>query len=240
MLSYISPHRLNHGGAETQNFTENMDKIKYLVIFLLSLPAILIAQNQANVWYFGNKAGIDFNNSPPTPLVNGQMFTQEGCASISDQHGNLMFYSDGDSVWNRNHVAMPNGNNLLGNWTSTQSAIIIPRPLSMRYYYIFTSGASGLGTYNYTMVDMTLDNCNGDVVTTKKNIFLSDRTTEKQTAIRHGNGKDFWAIMHVTSTDTYKVFLITDTGVNATPVISKAGPVFQGFAWAGYLKGSHD
>ncbi|TXI67741.1 MAG: hypothetical protein E6Q46_02540 [Flavobacterium sp.] len=72
------------------------------------------AQGEANIWYFGNKAGISFNSGVPVPLLDGQMQADEGCATLSDANGNLLFYTNGITVWNRNHQIMPNGTGLMG------------------------------------------------------------------------------------------------------------------------------
>lgn len=104
----------------------------------------LYAQKEANNWYFGINAGIKFNDDGSvSPLDGGQTQTNEGCSSISDPEGNLLFYSDGRTVWDRNHVIMPNGNyfggtGLLGDPSSTQSCIIVPKKDNPNIYYIFT------------------------------------------------------------------------------------------------------
>src|SRR5690606_40705031 len=104
------------------------------------------------------------------------------CSTISDNNGNLMFYTDGVSVWNKNHDIMLNGTNLFGDISSTQSAIIVPKPLSNNIFYIFTvddkAGENGL---RYSEVDITLDNGLGGLTTTKNNL-LDSSTTEKITA----------------------------------------------------------
>src|SRR6187399_2322300 len=95
-----------------------------LLFFIISLPA----QNQTNNWFFGDSAGITFNTSPPSLIFGSGLNTAEGSASISDINGNLLFYSDGVSVWDRNNNVMNNGTGLLGHISSTQSAIIVPKP----------------------------------------------------------------------------------------------------------------
>ena len=97
-----------------------------------------MAQGEANIWYFGSNAGIDFNSGVPVSLPASQMSTWEGCASIADGAGNLRFYTDGNSVWTHNHTVMNNGTGLMGSFSSTQSAIIVPRPNNPDIYYIFT------------------------------------------------------------------------------------------------------
>jgi gliding motility-associated-like protein len=116
-------------------------KILLLLIFMSSAA---LAQGEANNWFFGQFGGIKFlEDGSVIPLPGGQMFTSEGCSTISDAEGNLLFYTDGRNVWDRNHVLMPNGNynagtGLLGDPSSTQSGIIVPKKDDPNIYYIFT------------------------------------------------------------------------------------------------------
>lgn len=102
------------------------------------------AQKEASNWYFGINAGLHFNDDGSvSALAGGEMQTNEGCSSISDADGNLLFYTDGRTVWDRNHTIMPNadyfgGTGLLGDPSSTQSAIIVPKKGDPNIYYIFT------------------------------------------------------------------------------------------------------
>lgn len=112
-----------------------------LFFFLLSLS--LFAQGEANNWYFGQFAGVTFNTNPPTALLDGQLTTLEGCSSISDTSGNLVFYTDGRTVWDKEHNIMPNadyfgGTGLMGDPSSTSSGLIVPHPTQPNLYYIFT------------------------------------------------------------------------------------------------------
>ena len=50
----------------------------------------------------------------PKLLKDGALNTFEGVASISDYKGNLLFYTDGQKVWNSKHEIMPNGDGLMG------------------------------------------------------------------------------------------------------------------------------
>ena len=122
------------------------------------------AQKEAAIWYFGNNAGLDFNSGAPVPLTDGVLVTDEGCAVISDTFGNLLFYTDGLSVWNRNHQLMPNGTGLLGDPSSSQSAIVIPQPGSSSIFYVFTVDKEGRANgLNYSIVDLTLNGGLGDI-----------------------------------------------------------------------------
>src|SRR5688572_18290741 len=119
--------------------------MKVTCTFLLVLAAVFtsLAQKEGYVWYFGGNAGLNFATSPPTVLTNGAVNTAEGSASISNSAGNILFYSDGVTVYNQNHTVMANGNGLLGNFSTTQSAIIVKQPGSSSKYYIFTQQMTG-------------------------------------------------------------------------------------------------
>ncbi len=198
-------------------------------------------QGQETNWYFGNLAGLNFATTPPTPLTNSAMNAFEGCATISDTTGNLLFYTNGNMVWNKNHVAMPAGNSLNGDGAATQTAIIIPAPQNLNKYYIFTvdtnGGPRGLC---YSEVDMTLNGGLGDV--TVKNVQLITPVTEKLTAIKRANNIDVWVVVHGWNSDAFHVFQITPAGVSITPITSNVGSVHGSiYTFAhGYMKASQD
>ena len=97
-----------------------------------------ISQNQANIWYFGYNAGVDFNTSTPTPLLDSQIYTEEGCASIADANGDLLFYTDGTTVYNRIHKPLLNGTDLNGDISSTNSALIVQKHGDSNRYYLYS------------------------------------------------------------------------------------------------------
>ena len=213
------------------------------ILFIICFSTLLHAQREAGIWYFGIKAGIDFNSGAPVALNNGLLITQEGCATISDKNGNLLFYTDGSTIWNANHKTMPNGSGLLGHSSSTQSAIIVPNPLNPKIYYIFTvdqpndKNADGNvltnvddksnDGLNYTEVNMSLNGGLGDVNPLKKNIHLITynpnnaeeaalKCSEKITAVQHNDGNSYWVVTHFT--DSFYAFNVTASGVQETPV----------------------
>lgn len=210
-----------------------------LVSFFMLATQFVNAQGEANIWYFGRNAGVDFNSGVPVGLTNGALNTGEGCASISDRNGNLIFYTDGIFVYNRNHQQMPNGFGLQGNPSSAQSAIIVPRPGSNTRFYIFTVAAEGLPPgFRYSEVDITLNNGLGDVIAANKNTLLFTPSTEKVTAVKHANGLYVWVIGHGLNTNRYYAYLVDCNGVNA-PVTSDVGQV-EGWPGWGCLTASPD
>lgn len=209
-----------------------------LIVVSFFILNIGFAQNEANVWYFGNNAGLDFNSGMPVALTDGQMATQEGCASIANSSGQLQFYTDGTTVWNRNHSIMNNGTGLNGNFSSTQSAIIVPKPESSNIYYIFTVDYQGqINGLQYSEVDMNLDGGLGGI-TTNKNILLITPVLEKLTAVKHANGTDIWVIAHKNGSAEFYSYLVTNTEIQS-PVITNIGFSYSGSAFsenAGYMK----
>ena len=121
--------------------------------FLLLLFSLFSSygQKEAAIWYFGENAGLDFRSGVPVALEDGALSTLEGCATIFDTEGNLLFYTDGSTVWNRNHLVMPNGTQLLGNATSTQSAIIVPKPNDSDIFYVFTEDMKEISMGSITL-----------------------------------------------------------------------------------------
>ena len=196
------------------------------------------SQNEANIWYFGINAGLDFNSGSPVALTNGQLVTDEGCATLSDSNGNLLFYTDGSTVYNRNHVVMLNGSGLLGHSSSSQSATIVPKPGSGTLFYVFTvdyeTRPNGMC---YSVIDITLDGGLGGI-TAEKNVLILTPTLENLGVTKHANGVDYWIMTHGDISNTKYAYLLTSTGLNTTPVISNIGTVVinSGFYQAGFLK----
>ena len=155
---------------------------RLLTFFLLFLVLQIFSQKQANIWYFGQNAGIDFNFTPPKALADGELDTLEGCSTFSDANGNLLFYSDGTSVFDKNHDIMnfsdgsTSQNQLLGDPSATQSGMIIPKPLSDDIFYLFTvTDQSNSKGFNLYTIDMSLNSGNGLLLTkTMMGVFLQN------------------------------------------------------------------
>jgi gliding motility-associated-like protein len=190
----------------------------------------LSSQNEYRHWYFGNHAALDFISSTPVPLWNSVMDAYEGCATISDASANLLFYTDGTTIYNASHTVMANGSGILGAFTPAQGAIIIKQPGSVNLYYLFTVGNGNPNDLRYTLVDMSLASGQGSVVA--KNISVcSCKLHEKITATKHCNGVDYWIVVrdrgYGNPLDSYKSFLLTSAGVSTTPIVSPASPTIS-------------
>jgi gliding motility-associated-like protein len=195
---------------------------------------------QANYWYFGAHAGLNYNtSSPPSVLSDGQTWMfgtgYEGSASISDENGNLLFYSDGIVIWNKNHNIMQNGTDI--GTASTQGAMIVPYPGNNNLYYFFNFRWDPIAwqtNFQYSVVDMTLDNGLGGVIPFSKSILLLENTTTHLSAVFHKNGEDIWVVTHGFGDNQYYSFLVTSDGLSPMPEVSSAGTVCD--SELGYLK----
>ncbi len=209
--------------------------MKLLITFLILNFSFLITFSQpgntkrAYHWYFGDGAGLDFSSGQAVADTNGELHTDEGCAAISDINGNLLFYTDGKIVWNKNHQIMQNGTGLLTSGTPMQSSIIIPKPHNDNIYYIFTNDECWGDTtmpekcrgVHYSTVDMTLNGGLGAVI--EKNHFLTKHTHEALAAIHHANGEDVWVVCHKRFEEKFYAYLVTKYGVDTIPVITEIG-----------------
>lgn len=200
-----------------------------LFVFALACSGAIFSQ-QNNIWYFGRKAGLNFapaSGQPvPTILANSAMTADEASATICDDAGNLLFYTNGQTIYDRNHQVMANGDNLDGSISAAQMAIV-PQPGSSDIFYVFTTGSIELGFangYRYSVVNMTFNGGLGGV--TSKNNLLWASATERMATVRHANGIDVWLITNDKYSNVFRSWLITCTGIQPA-VISTVGEVLD-------------
>lgn len=239
----------------------------YLYMGLLFL-GITNAQNLQNAkWVFGYSAYVSFLTNPPTgsneiPVNTGipspeGISSEEGCASVSDQNGNLLLYTNGKKIWhywNNSFQIIATG--LFGSQSSAQNAIIVPKPSVADHYYIFTiDGSSGekKGLY-YSEID--LSNGLGQVVFQNK--ILKDNfgtpidsaynnLSEAITSTICSDGNRYWVVAYITNGITTQIlsYLVTANGViddiptnnlnynTSAPFCIKISPNSAKFALAG-------
>ena len=220
---------------------------KSILLLLLIFTLNIFSQKEANFWYFGENAGLDFNTSPPTALTDGKLNTLEGCSSFSDSNGDLLFYSDGTTVYNKNHDIMAYtdgslGNNLLGDPSATQSGMIIPKPQSTSIYYLFTvTDNNSSDGFNLYTVDMSKDGGNGELIDEDGDgVFFvqlqgAASWSEKISAVKGSDCNTYWVV--TVNNNVFYSYLVDLDGVRTTPVTST---VSNNSNTRGYLKLSPD
>ena len=242
-------------------------KCSMLALLLLLLSQNAFAQREAYNWYFGFGGKMTWNETQtivdngktltglPKPLAGGSAATSqnEGVFNMSDTDGNLLFYSDGMTIWNRDHQTMEGGSGLLGHRSSAQSGIIIPYPEQDDKFIAFSVATNtlvqGIPNFNmigYSVIDMNLQGGLGEVTT--KNVLLTGHNGvlgESASAVKHSNGVDYWFIAvgkGVGVNSALNVWKITPAGmdpvcVDSYPLTTNTSPIATA---NGYLRFSVD
>lgn len=202
------------GSRRTAKFSLYYSLIVLFAGVCLIRPTRAFGQKENTNWIFGYGAGISFNTSPPSVISGAQLFTDEGCASVSDKNGNLLFYTDGRTVWNFNHSIMTNGTGLMAHISSTQAALITSKPGNCDQYYIFTTDGAENNFSNglrYSVVDMSASNGLGQVI--QKNTLLHTPVVEKLIAIPAIDSSYIWLLAHEWNSDAFLLFKISENNI---------------------------
>ena len=200
-----------------------------------------------NIWYFGDGAGLNFNPDPndenaPTPRPIEQRHPQNipaGTTTISDQAGEVLFFTDGQSVWDLNGNLMENGDDIGGDNTSSQSVLAVPVPTQQTLFYLFTTQATASGTnsVSYSLVDIKAENQTGVGNVTTKDNFLFSPSTEQSAAI--SGGDTTWVMFHELGNNTFRAYPVSSQGIGQ-PVLSSVGSNHGFNSGVGAMKFSPD
>ncbi len=213
------------------------------------------ARKENNVWINGAE-GIDFNASPPKPLnaIWQSYYYEMGSASVCDAQGQLLFYSDGNFIWDRNNNIMLHGRDINNNGNMSPNTcfiepsfgqssynfdgvVILPMPGSSHKYYVFSvpflyrRQSNGLyadswqGKLYATIVDMELNKGMGDVDTAYRGVLVAEEMAGNLHAVA-GADCNYW-LLGYGSNGRYKAFQIDAQGINTTPVESTLDTLFH-------------
>ncbi len=195
-------------------------KITACIMLVASACNGLHAQYENDVWFFGGgSAGMAYSH-----LLNKfqaysvhEPLGAEGCAVATDPTtGDMMFYTDGNTVYNRDHKVMPGGNNLGGHWSSSQAVAITPVPGKCGQYYIFSNSSAAIpgniGELFYSIVDMAANSGDGAVIKSKH--LLRSDIWEGMIIIPKPNSNDYWLVGSDHNPGyTFYVYSVTATGI---------------------------
>lgn len=199
----------------------NIRKYTALLMFLL-VGLSVFSQTEPNLkhtwkWYFGANAGIDFSSGEPLPLTDGVAKSAEAVFTVNDDNGDLLFYGQHDSVFNKNHQFMDNGHFTSGDWPTQIQCIKQPGNDSL--YYIFHTNYNTPPLYlEYAIVDINASGGLGAVIS--QNNLIETSMTEGIGAVLHCNGEDVWIVGKQLGTKDLMAWLFTSNGVSSTSVVS--------------------
>ncbi len=205
-------------------------------------------ENQTyNEWYFGTGGGINFNtlyddpddpnDGQITPVGDGSQSAPEGVEAVSDPNGDILFYTDGQTVWfvgrdpgtgEKVHTVMPIEGNPpagIGGDPQATQVVSIPVPGTEALYYIFTTTRVEDGSYalRYSIVDLRGSQASPGPSVVSSNNLLFVKSTER-IAIQGGNGGNATLVAHEYGTNNFRAYPITAQGIGS-PVISSTGSV---------------
>ena len=212
------------------------------------------SDHDGTLWIFGSD-GVVLNFESGMPIEEDNVFfgdfitdfhSDEPSIIELDAQGNLLFYSDNDNIFNRNYEIMDNGNPLEGSQTTSQ-VLSLRQPGSSSIYYVFMpesvrdfdASLDSMQSLFYNVVDMTGDGGLGTL--TVKDELLMEFGTEKISAVRHCNGRDWWIVTHQAGNNHFHSYLLDEDGLDINPIISETGDTVDfGFPKVGMIKFSHD
>jgi hypothetical protein len=240
-------------------------KTTLILSLLLFKVSLLFAQGVNNLWLSGYNSGggsgfggtnIDFNSGAPIIYQqNRPMNITESFSSICDKNGNLLFYSNGYYIANRNDDTLLNGTDFnSGSITSafavnglpiTQGVLIIPSPGDTNQYYLFSLSAEVVDSsvqpirLTCSLIDMSMDNSLGGIVWKDSTIINDTLTMGMLTASKHANGRDWWIIIPEYHSNCYYKLLLTPFGINSNGK-QCLGQTTGYFDWSGQASFSPD
>lgn len=202
-------------------------------------------QQQGAKWYFGANAGLEFQGGAASPLTDGKLNTLEGTSSINDEKGNVLFYTDGVKIYDKDGnlmgalqydasgklvldpttskpvVSTANLPSLGGSQISTQSALIVPkgtcRGCEYQYYVYTTAEINGTRQLTYSIVDMRKNDGKGAIV--ESNIPVAGTSGTALSTERSAGVKNEVDTTYWVITRDFgsNIFRITHITRNATP-----------------------
>ena len=175
-------------------------------------------------WTFGNGCHISFpNGGDPIVEPNHAFNSGEGCAAISDQNGNLLFYTDGTNLYDASHTQINSSTTPLGGDTSAaNSAIIVPPAGGGSVYHIFAVGSSSTNqTANNQPLKYTGVTVSGSTVTIVTPttdvidpVYRNDWIiSESIGATAHSDCSKYWVVgLDATRNEWVKILIDSDVG----------------------------
>jgi hypothetical protein len=229
-----------------------MFKNRFLYFIILLNPFNLLAQKEDYNWILGydGEAGsridtgilrnwgntfmfFDGTKMDTFRYWHGLNFNRTN-ASISDENGDLLFYTNGIKVYNKMHFLMENGDslnfgNLITDFDPTvmqngyrfpQSSTILKTKDDSKLYYIlhtrldeFNNGANTLAV-NLLKTTISLEYNNGIGKVLEKNVsILNDTINFNLASCRHSNGNDWWMLISESGTNCFYKLLCDSLGI---------------------------
>jgi hypothetical protein len=152
----------------------------------------------------------------------------EGVSAASDDNGELLFYTNGRSLWKGtgSGVTKTYGGLLTGNeggiknGSASQGLITVRHPLDPDRYWVITTddaiaSTKGMNAFSF---DKSGNLLSGPI---RLGTF---RTSEAISATLHSNGIDIWVTCLASGGGNFHTYLLKCNGFDSSPVVSSIGP----------------
>lgn len=201
----------------------------FQLIFLLHCVLVFKGQNELKNWHFGVGNSLSFSGGAPVFVPGSSINQKEGSSTVNDPNGNLLFYTDGQTVYTKLNNVMANGSGLLGD-NSSSTCISLENPGNPDQYYVFTLESCRISEYlRYSIIDMSRQGGLGEVIVKNKELYEGN-FAEKMTVVRRCDKNSFWVVIVNANSAHQKyeellAFLIDERGIAKNPIVSDLGSI---------------
>ncbi len=227
------------------------------MLFLFAMQLVAYGQEKRdNIWLLGygpsnpeqgyGGTKIDFNTSPPEISFFDIPINLTAVGLMCDSKGEkVLFYSGGCAIANSNNQVMLNGDSIntgpyadvfctIAGYPVFNGIMALPFPNTGLKYCLFhlrKDNSTLNKDFLFTQIDMSQDGGLG-AVTSKNEIILQDTFTSFLTALRHGNGRDWWVMLHKNRSNRSLCYLLDPGGLH-DPIVQHLGPKWSYQDWSG-------
>jgi len=207
--------------------------IKILFIFC-TISFSASAQKEAAIWSLGNGKQLNFQNGDFE--YKDLELKRDLVSTICDKQGNLLLYSDGKTVWDKNNEVLINGDDLMENnrvLNPGSRPFFVPYPKKEGFYFLIYETVPK-GGYNfkdkyvvYTEINANGQSGFGEVI--QKNVKIHENYHHSPTIAGYCNNSYYWLLVdenysgkHQSPYPTDKIcfYKIDENGISTNPSVN--------------------
>ena len=218
---------------------------KILLVIFVCACQLVVGQKYDYQWILGypgipgqagNTTVMFTDSSADTIAFNRNIELDNSQTTISDSIGNLLYFTDGARIYNRNNATMQNGDSLNfgalwsdyfhgSTYDELEDMVGLPTDTSglwnLIHYYVEYNSDTEPYLYAWrieeTKIDMRDDGGLGTVVF-KNKILIQDTIGTYATACQHANGRDWWVLASQSSSNCLYTLLVQPDTVVQYPM----------------------
>ncbi len=204
----------------------------WLLIFILNNYSIIAQSKRANKFYYPYGYFQSFQGDSLIIENQSRFSGCEATAAICDTNGNLLLYTNNETIWNSNHQIIVNGYNFRSCRFFTQGALFVPFSSNTNKYYIVYPDTRrddpnitncnpyvcldlfpNNGRLWLSIIDLSTNNGTGAIIDKDREVYGNRSIVGVLAATKHANKKDTWLLTVDTLKKQVVALLLTDCGV---------------------------